>query len=141
MRRTVLEFARAPVLGRVKRRLAATEGDPEALRIYRLLAEDVHAVLLEAQSLGDVDLVTCLADGREVIDGMSSWWAAIHGYGHPVLDAAVSAQVGRMSHVMFGGLTHEPAAQLARRLIRLTPESLQKVREHKKQAKAAAKGA
>ncbi|ACY22183.1 adenosylmethionine-8-amino-7-oxononanoateaminotr ansferase [Gordonia bronchialis DSM 43247] len=80
-----------------------------------LVVESAHGVRLR------------LADGREVIDGMSSWWAAIHGYGHPVLDAAVSAQVGRMSHVMFGGLTHEPAAQLARRLIRLTPESLQKV--------------
>lgn len=68
-----------------------------------------------------------LADGAEVVDGMSSWWAAIHGYRHPVLDAAIRRQLDSMSHVMFGGLTHEPAIELARRLIRITPEPLQKV--------------
>lgn len=68
-----------------------------------------------------------LADGRTVVDGMSSWWAAIHGYRHPRLDAAAAVQLGRMSHVMFGGLTHEPAARLARLLVELTPEPLQKV--------------
>ncbi|MGH3787449.1 MAG: adenosylmethionine--8-amino-7-oxononanoate transaminase [Pseudonocardiaceae bacterium] len=68
-----------------------------------------------------------LADGVELVDGMSSWWAAIHGYAHPVLDAAVRRQLGRMSHVMFGGLTHEPAVQLARRLVEITPEPLQHV--------------
>ncbi len=68
-----------------------------------------------------------LADGRELIDGMSSWWAAIHGYRHPVLDAAVVDQVGRMSHVMFGGLTHAPAVELARTLVELTPDGLEHV--------------
>ncbi len=67
------------------------------------------------------------ADGTEAIDAMSSWWAAVHGYRHPVLDAALTAQAGRMSHVMFGGLTHEPAVELARRLIDRTPLPLQHV--------------
>ncbi|OUS96596.1 adenosylmethionine--8-amino-7-oxononanoate transaminase [Rhodococcus sp. NCIMB 12038] len=68
-----------------------------------------------------------LADGRELVDGMSSWWAAVHGYRHPVLDAAATAQLGRMSHVMFGGLTHEPAARLAQLLVEITPDGLDKV--------------
>ncbi len=68
-----------------------------------------------------------LADGRELVDGMSSWWAAIHGYRHPVLDAAVTGQLGRMSHVMFGGLTHEPAVTLARTLVELAPDGLEHV--------------
>jgi adenosylmethionine---8-amino-7-oxononanoate aminotransferase len=68
-----------------------------------------------------------LDDGRELIDGMSSWWAAIHGYRHPVLDAAVHRQLESMSHVMFGGLTHEPAIELARRLVKITPEPLRHV--------------
>ncbi|MBV9059401.1 MAG: adenosylmethionine--8-amino-7-oxononanoate transaminase [Pseudonocardiales bacterium] len=68
-----------------------------------------------------------LVDGRQLLDGMSSWWAAIHGYAHPVLDAAVGDQLNRMSHVMFGGLTHEPAVRLACRLVDITPQPLQHV--------------
>ncbi|KAB2363937.1 adenosylmethionine--8-amino-7-oxononanoate transaminase [Actinomadura montaniterrae] len=68
-----------------------------------------------------------LADGTELIDGMSSWWAAIHGYNHPKLNAAVTGQLGKMAHVMFGGLTHPPAVRLAERLVELTPEPLTKV--------------
>jgi adenosylmethionine---8-amino-7-oxononanoate aminotransferase len=68
-----------------------------------------------------------LAYGRELVDGMSSWWAAIHGYRHPVLDEAVAGQLARMAHVMFGGLTHEPAIRLAERLVSITPPGLEHV--------------
>ncbi|WP_203335793.1 adenosylmethionine--8-amino-7-oxononanoate transaminase [Nocardioides limicola] len=64
---------------------------------------------------------------REVVDGMSSWWAAIHGYNHPVLNRALTAQAADFSHVMFGGLTHEPAIRLARQLIDLSPAGLEHV--------------
>jgi adenosylmethionine-8-amino-7-oxononanoate aminotransferase len=68
-----------------------------------------------------------LADGRELVDGMSSWWAAIHGYRNPVLDKALTDQAGQMSHVMFGGLTHEPAVRLATKLVEITPAGLEHV--------------
>ncbi|MFZ3328921.1 MAG: aminotransferase class III-fold pyridoxal phosphate-dependent enzyme, partial [Methylocella sp.] len=68
-----------------------------------------------------------LADGRELIDGIASWWTACHGYNHPHIRAAVSEQFARMPHVMFGGLVHEPALNLARRLVGLLPEGLSHV--------------
>jgi adenosylmethionine-8-amino-7-oxononanoate aminotransferase len=68
-----------------------------------------------------------LADGRELVDGMSSWWSAIHGYRHPHIEAAVRAQLERLPHVMFGGLTHEPAVSLCERLLALAPPGLERV--------------
>lgn len=68
-----------------------------------------------------------LETGERLVDGMSSWWTAIHGYNHPRLNRAAQAQMERMSHVMFGGLTHQPAVQLAQRLVQITPDPLQHV--------------
>ena len=90
---------------------------------YAPMPASVPALLVRAA--GGVRLT--LGDGREVIDGMSSWWCAIHGYRHPALDAAARAQLDSFSHVMFGGLTHAPAVALAQRLVELTPEPLEHV--------------
>ncbi len=68
-----------------------------------------------------------LADGRELIDGMASWWSVIHGYDHPRLNAAAHRQIDTLPHVMFGGLTHGPAVELVRRLLAITPEALNRV--------------
>ncbi|MDX7988316.1 adenosylmethionine--8-amino-7-oxononanoate transaminase [Xenorhabdus sp. 12] len=74
-------------------------------------------------SASGVELV--LSDGRKLVDGMSSWWAAIHGYNHPKLNDAAKSQIDKMSHVMFGGITHPPAVELCRQLVAMTPDSLE----------------
>ena len=68
-----------------------------------------------------------LEDGTQLIDGMASWWCAIHGYNHPQLNKAAKTQIDKVSHVMFGGLTHKPAIDLSERLLNITPECLQHV--------------
>lgn len=68
-----------------------------------------------------------LSNGKELVDGMASWWCAIHGYGHPALLSALHEQAERMCHVMFGGLCHEPAANLARKLLAVAPQGLEHV--------------
>lgn len=69
----------------------------------------------------------CMDDGRKLIDGMSSWWCAVHGYNNKLLNEAAHAQLDKMSHIMFGGLTHQPAVELARKLVEITPTGLEKV--------------
>ncbi len=68
-----------------------------------------------------------LADDRQLVDGMSSWWAALHGYNHPEIQRAMHEQIDTMPHIMFGGFTHEPAIELAKRLVKLSPPGLEKV--------------
>jgi adenosylmethionine---8-amino-7-oxononanoate aminotransferase len=94
---------------------------------YSPIGEDALAATVAVAAHGPS--LTIVRDGRrvEVLDAMSSWWTAIHGHGHPVLDAAIKDQLATMNHVMFGGLTHEPAARLAQLLVDITPAGLDSV--------------
>lgn len=110
---------------------------PESVPADELLAFDRTHLWHPYTSMTDpapTRLVTGASGSRitldgvgEVVDGMASWWAAIHGHRHPVLDSALRNQLERMPHVMFGGLTHEPAVELARRLVDVTPAGLDRV--------------
>ena len=114
-----------------------SQGSLELLEQERLIQRDRKTVWHPYASATDVPPLNAvsrtfanrmvLADGRELVDGMSSWWAAIHGYNHPRLLDALHSQAGRMPHVMFGGLTHEPAVALAERLLELMPDGLDRV--------------
>lgn len=131
---TVQTTPRTPASGRGSTAGRTADGGPD---VAALLAGDAEHVwhpyggfpastrLLPVASADGVRLR--LVDGGELIDGMSSWWAAVHGYRHPRLDAAAHRQVDTMSHVMFGGLTHEPAVELSQRLARMSPGELNKV--------------
>ncbi|MER5886533.1 adenosylmethionine--8-amino-7-oxononanoate transaminase [Streptomyces sp. NPDC001941] len=109
--------------------------DPELLALdrahvwhpYGPMPGRVDPLVVESASGVRLRLAEPAHGQDELVDGMSSWWSAVHGYRHPVLDEAVRAQLGRMSHVMFGGLTHEPAVRLAARLVEITPAPLEHV--------------
>ncbi|CAN3128893.1 adenosylmethionine--8-amino-7-oxononanoate transaminase [Mycobacterium sp. smrl_JER01] len=94
---------------------------------YSPIGDDALAPVVAVGARGA--WLTLVHQGREVevLDAMASWWTAVHGHGHPALDAAVTRQLETMNHVMFGGLTHEPAARLAQLLVALTPDGLETV--------------
>jgi len=94
---------------------------------YASMPGALDLTVIESASGVRLRLARPIGDVTELVDGMSSWWAAIWGYRHPVLDAAAHAQIDTMSHVMFGGLTHEPAIELATSLVDLSPEGLEHV--------------
>jgi adenosylmethionine---8-amino-7-oxononanoate aminotransferase len=90
---------------------------------YSSMASPSPALLIDSAE----GVVLTTSDGTRLIDAMSSWWCAIHGYRHPELDEALRRQASSMSHVMFGGLTHRPAVELAETLVEMTPEPLDRV--------------
>jgi len=90
---------------------------------YTSMSEPLPSYLVESAEGVRINLAT----GEQLIDGMSSWWSVLHGYNHPSLNAALIEQSSKMSHVMFGGLTHQSAIELCEKLIRLTPKGLDKV--------------
>ena len=104
--------------------MALTELDKQLLwHPYTSMSHPTpHFVVSSAQGC-----TITLADGRELIDGMSSWWSVIHGYSHPLINHAISTQLEQFAHVMFGGLTHQPAIELAQKLVHMTPASLTRV--------------
>ena len=93
-------------------------------RVWHPYAPPEASPLFEVREASGVRLK--LADGRELVDGMSSWWACIHGYRHPHIEQAVRHQLERMPHVMFGGLTHEPAVSLCERLVEMAPPGFER---------------
>ena len=90
---------------------------------YTSMSEPLPSYLVDSAEGVTINL----ASGERLIDGMSSWWSVLHGYNHPKLNAALVEQASKMSHVMFGGLTHQSAITLCEKLINLTPEGLDKV--------------
>ena len=99
--------------------------DRDRARVWHPYAPPAASPLFAVESAEGVRLR--LVDGRELVDGMSSWWACIHGYRHPHIEAALRDQLGRMPHVMFGGLTHEPAVTLCERLVAMAPPGFERV--------------
>lgn len=133
---SLVPFARSlsgqPALSGAGKRIPGSPDAPEGLEardhaaLWHPYASATLLPPLETASRSHDNRIV-LADGRELVDGMSSWWAAVHGYNHPRLLAALRAQSARMPHVMFGGLTHAPAVTLGERLLAVMPDGLERL--------------
>ncbi|WP_308621228.1 adenosylmethionine--8-amino-7-oxononanoate transaminase [uncultured Desulfovibrio sp.] len=119
-------FLRGRLAGGLSHTPAEEMEDRDHAALWHPYASATHLPPLETASRSHDNRIV-LADGRELVDGMSSWWAAVHGYNHPRLLAALRAQSDRMPHVMFGGLTHAPAVTLGERLLAAMPEGLERL--------------